>query len=37
LVSIRLRLFENGELRRIFGTKMEEVAGGVEDCIMRSF
>jgi len=32
-----LRVFENRVLRRIFGPKMEEVAGGGEDCIMRSF
>jgi hypothetical protein len=33
-----LRVFENRVLRRIFGHKREEVAGGCgEDCIMRSF
>jgi hypothetical protein len=26
----RLRVFENRVLRRIFGSKMEEVTGGVE-------
>jgi hypothetical protein len=30
-------LFENRVLRRIFGPKREEVVGGGEDCIMRSF
>jgi hypothetical protein len=32
-----LRLFENRVLRIIFGTKRDEVAGGGEDCIKRSF
>jgi hypothetical protein len=31
----RLRVSENGVLRRIFGPKREEVAG--ENCQMRSF
>jgi hypothetical protein len=33
----RLRVFENGVLRRVFGLKREEVAGGWRNCIMRSF
>jgi hypothetical protein len=33
----RLKVFENRVLRRIFGSKREEVAGGWKDCIMRSF
>jgi hypothetical protein len=32
----RLRVFENRVLRRIFGPKRDEVAGGGENCIMRS-
>jgi hypothetical protein len=32
----RLRVFENRVLRKIFEPKMEEVAGGGEDCITRS-
>jgi hypothetical protein len=31
----RLRVFENRALRKIFGPKKEEVAGG--DCIMMHF
>jgi hypothetical protein len=31
-----LRVFENRMLRKIFGAKREEMAGGGEDCIMRS-
>jgi hypothetical protein len=31
----KLRVFENGVLRRIFGPKRDEVTG--ENCIMRSF
>jgi len=31
----RLSVFENRELRRIFGPKREEVAGAVQDNIMR--
>jgi hypothetical protein len=30
-------VFENGELRRIFGSKREEVTGGWRKFIMRSF
>jgi hypothetical protein len=30
-------VFENRVLRRIFEPKREEVSGGGEDCIMRSF
>jgi hypothetical protein len=33
----RLRVFENKVLRRIFGPKRDEVTGGGENCIMRSF
>jgi hypothetical protein len=32
-----LRVFENMVLRRIFKPKMDEVAGGRENCVMRSF
>jgi hypothetical protein len=32
----RLRVFENRVLRRIFGPKRDEVAGGWKNCIMRS-
>jgi hypothetical protein len=32
----RLRVFENWVLRRIFGPKRDEVAGNVENYIMRS-
>jgi hypothetical protein len=35
--SHKLRVSENGVLKRIFGPKREEVAVAVEDCIMRSF
>jgi hypothetical protein len=33
----RLRVFGNRALRRIFGSKREEVAGGWRDYIMRRF
>jgi hypothetical protein len=33
----RYRVFDNRVLRRIFGPKMDEVAGCWEDFIMRSF
>jgi len=33
----RLRVFENRALRKIFGSKRDEVTGECEDCIMRSF
>jgi len=33
----RLRLFENRVLRKIFGSKRDEVTGESEECIMRSF
>jgi hypothetical protein len=33
----RLRVFENRVLRRIFGLKRDEVTGGGENCITRSF
>jgi hypothetical protein len=33
----RLRVFENRAMRRIFGSKREEIRGAGEDCIMRSF
>jgi hypothetical protein len=33
----RLRVFENRVLRRIFGPKSDEVRGGGEHCITRSF
>jgi hypothetical protein len=33
----RLRVFENRVLRKIFGPKKEEVAGGWGSRIMRSF
>jgi hypothetical protein len=33
----RLRVFENRVLRRIFGSKRNEVAENGENCIMRSF
>ena len=32
----RLRVFENRELRKIFGPKRDEVIGGGENYIMRS-
>jgi hypothetical protein len=32
-----MRIFENKVLRRIFGTKREEVIGDWENCILRSF
>jgi hypothetical protein len=32
-----LKVFENRVLRRIFGQKRDEVVGGGENCIMRSF
>jgi hypothetical protein len=32
----RLRVFENSVLRRIFGSKREEVTGNGENYIMRS-
>jgi hypothetical protein len=33
----RRRVFENRVLRRILGPKRDEVTGGGENCIMRSF
>jgi hypothetical protein len=33
----RLRVFENGVPRKIFGHKRDEVTGTGENCIMRSF
>jgi hypothetical protein len=33
----RLRVFENKVLRRIFGSKRDEVTGGWRNCITRSF
>jgi hypothetical protein len=33
--ELRLRVFENRGLRRIFGPKRDEVTGSVENCIMR--
>jgi hypothetical protein len=33
----RVRVFENKVLRRIFGPKRDEVTGGGEDYITRSF
>jgi hypothetical protein len=33
----RLRVCEKRVLRRIFGPKKEEVAGGWGNCILRSF
>jgi hypothetical protein len=33
----RLRIFENTALRRIFGQTRDEMAGGGDNCIMRSF
>jgi hypothetical protein len=33
----RLRVFENRVLRTIFGPKRDEVIGGGENCIIRSF
>jgi len=32
----RLRVFENRVLRRVFGTKRDEVTGNGESCITRS-
>jgi len=32
----RLRVFENRVLRRIFGSKRDEVTGNGENCIVRS-
>jgi hypothetical protein len=32
----RLRVFENRVLRRVFGSKRDEVRGNGENCIMRS-
>jgi hypothetical protein len=34
--NVRLRVFENRVLRRLFGRKREEVKGGGENCKMRS-
>jgi hypothetical protein len=34
--ELRLRLFENRMLRRIFGPKRDEVTGNGENYIMRS-
>ena len=36
-VLLRLRVFRNKVLRKIFGPKGEEVTGAGEKCIMRSF
>jgi hypothetical protein len=33
----RLRVFEKTVLRKIFGSKRDEVTGECEDCMMRSF
>jgi hypothetical protein len=33
----RLKVFENRLLKRIFGPKRDEMAGGWRNCIMRSF
>jgi hypothetical protein len=33
----RLRVFEKRLIRKIFGPKRDEVTGGWENCIMRSF
>jgi hypothetical protein len=33
----RLRVFENRVLRRIFGSKRDEVAGGWRNCVRRRF
>jgi hypothetical protein len=33
----RLKELENRVLRRIFGTKRDDVAKSREDCVMRSF
>jgi hypothetical protein len=33
----RLTVFENKVLRRIFGPKRDEMTGGRENCIVRSF
>jgi hypothetical protein len=33
----RSRVFENMVLRKMFGLKRDEVVGGAENCIMRSF
>jgi hypothetical protein len=32
-----LRVFENRVLRKVFGPKRDEVTGGGENCVMRSF
>jgi hypothetical protein len=32
----RLRVFENRVLRRVFGTKSDEVTGNGENCITRT-
>jgi hypothetical protein len=34
---LRLRVFENRVLRRIFVPKRDEVTGGGDNCIARSF
>ena len=34
--ELRLRVFENRALRRVFGPKRDEVTGDGENCIMRS-
>ena len=34
--KLRLRVFENGVLRRVFGPKRDEVTGNGENYIMRS-
>jgi hypothetical protein len=35
--NIRLRVFENGVLRGVFGCEREELTVERENCIMRSF
>jgi hypothetical protein len=32
-----VRVFENRVLRRIFGSRIDEMTGGWKGCIMRSF
>jgi hypothetical protein len=34
--ELRLRVFENSVMRRIFGSKRDEVTGIEENCIMNS-
>jgi hypothetical protein len=35
--EIKLRVFENIELKKAFGSKEDEVTGSQDDCMMRSF